>query len=399
MLTAYRRHGESCPHKGEGKNKGRDWTRCKCMIWADGTLGQQRDLRLSLDTRVWHQAMEKINKWNEAGTMTAEVIKGITFADARVHFEAEQGGLKLQRSTQKKYRVLLDQLDKFSNEKGLVFLSQLDLLMAGQFRQSWKDGAISANKKLERFKAYCRFLIAHGFMTQDWVKDWCAERGQSRMLKRAKETQPPTMPYLPQEMTAMIAATDRFAGMRSVHKDTARQIRCLVLVMRYSGLRIGDAASLACERLTKNKLFLYTQKTGVPVFTILPDFLVAELDQCPRTSPAYWFWSGQGSRETLSGNWRRAFRKMCKYASPRITGAHPHRFRDTFAVELLQAGVPMERVSILLGHKSVKITEKHYAPWVQARQDQLEADLSRALATDSLARSLAQPAKKLMRVK
>lgn len=44
-------------------------------------------------------------------------------------------------------------------------------------------------------------------------------------------------------------------------------------------------------------------------------------------------------------------------------------FRDTFAVEMLLAGVPLEQVSILLGHKSVKITEKHYAPWVKARQD------------------------------
>jgi integrase len=41
---------------------------------------------------------------------------------------------------------------------------------------------------------------------------------------------------------------------------------------------------------------------------------------------------------------------------------HPHMFRETFAVEMLLAGVPLEQVSILLGHKSVKITEKHYAP-------------------------------------
>ena len=33
---------------------------------------------------------------------------------------------------------------------------------------------------------------------------------------------------------------------------------------------------------------------------------------------------------------------------------------------------------ILLGHQSVRITEKHYAPWVRSRQDQLEADLESA---------------------
>src|SRR5882724_6909566 len=61
--------------------------------------------------------------------------------------------------------------------------------------------------------------------------------------------------------------------------------------------------------------------------------------------------------------------------------AHAHRFRDTFAVELLLAGVPIERVSILLGHQSVRITEMHYALWVRARQEQLEADVRRTWQT------------------
>src|SRR5256885_17125999 len=52
-------------------------------------------------------------------------------------------------------------------------------------------------------------------------------------------------------------------------------------------------------------------------------------------------------------------------------------FGTTFSVELLLAGVPIERVSIILGHQSVRITAKHYAPWVRARQEQLEADVRR----------------------
>jgi integrase len=55
--------------------------------------------------------------------------------------------------------------------------------------------------------------------------------------------------------------------------------------------------------------------------------------------------------------------------------------RDTFAVEMLLAGVPIDQVSMLLGHSSVKITEKHYSPWVKARQDQLAASVRNAWAT------------------
>lgn len=37
----------------------------------------------------------------------------------------------------------------------------------------------------------------------------------------------------------------------------------------------------------------------------------------------------------------------------------------------------MDRVAMLLGHRSVKVTEKYYAAWSRSRQDQLEADVRR----------------------
>jgi integrase/recombinase XerD len=45
--------------------------------------------------------------------------------------------------------------------------------------------------------------------------------------------------------------------------------------------------------------------------------------------------------------------------------------RDTFAVEYLLAGMPLQEVSRLLGHSIVLITQKHYAPWVLERQQRL----------------------------
>jgi hypothetical protein len=39
---------------------------------------------------------------------------------------------------------------------------------------------------------------------------------------------------------------------------------------------------------------------------------------------------------------------------------------------LLQEGVPLEHISKLPGHRSVTTSERHYAKWVNRRQDQLD---------------------------
>ena len=128
---------------------------------------------------------------------------------------------------------------------------------------------------------------------------------------------------------------------------------------------------------------MYTQKTGVPVNTVLPDFVLKALEATPKVTDRHFFWNGADRIETIVGSWRKRLVKLFELA--KVPKGHAHRFRDTFAVELLLSGVPIERVSILLGHQSVRITEKHYAPWVRSRQEQLEADLQHAWEHDPLA--------------
>ena len=43
-----------------------------------------------------------------------------------------------------------------------------------------------------------------------------------------------------------------------------------------------------------------------------------------------------------------------------MADAHAHRFRDKFSVDLLSVVVPIEGVSVLMEHQSVRIAEKHY---------------------------------------
>jgi integrase/recombinase XerD len=79
---------------------------------------------------------------------------------------------------------------------------------------------------------------------------------------------------------------------------------------------------------------------------------------------------------TVNGIWQRSLQSLFKLAE--IKRAYAHRFRDSFSVSLLLAGVPIEQVACALGHSNIKVTQQHYNPWVRDRQLHLEADLQRA---------------------
>jgi integrase/recombinase XerD len=278
---------------------------------------------------------------------------------------------KLNESTLYKYRLLFKQVRDFAQRRGFRYLKELDLTALDDFRAEWKDGPRSSQKKLERLKAFFRFCERRKWIDCNPALD----------LKAPKIQNKPTMPFTHAEMLKVFAALDKY-GERAGHRN-AQRLKAFILVLRYSGMRIGDTVRCAVDRITENKLFLYTQKTGVPVYCILPDFVLRELDAAPKSSEGHFFWTGKSKLHSAIGKWQRRLQAIFKLAE--VEGGHAHRFRDTFAVELLLAGVPLERVSVLLGHQSVRITEGHYSPWVRARQEQLEQDLKRVWAQDPLA--------------
>jgi integrase len=94
-------------------------------------------------------------------------------------------------------------------------------------------------------------------------------------------------------MLILAAIAEWIEGCELAGKANARRLRALVLLLRYSGLRIGDAVSCSVDRLANGKLRLYTQKTGTHVYCPLPEFVVRELEAIPKMSDA--IGSGQGT--------------------------------------------------------------------------------------------------------
>jgi len=260
----------------------------------------------------------------------------------------------------------------FARDNGLRFLRELDLRMLRKFRASWTNENFSAQKRLESLRTFFRFAQANGWITEH----------PAAKLEKQTTRHPQVLPFTREEWLRILAACDAYGdNYGRTGQENARRLRALALLLRYSGLRIGDAVSLPRERIADGKLFLYTAKTGVPVWCPLPDAVVQALDAVRGTSQKYLFWTGQGKLKSAVGDWQRSLAKLLALA--KVLNGHAHRFRHTFAIELLLAGVPIERVSVLLGHSSTRITEKHYSAWVRARQEQLEADVRRSWDLES----------------
>ncbi len=355
----------------------RKFRRCQCPVWVDGFLGDQ-ELRKSLRIKKWDKAQRIVREWEahaDDPPKTYPQPSLISIQHACDTLLNDAAARNLRESTLKKYRLLFRQLHSFAVGKGFRFIKELDLSALREFRMTWPNRNLGALKKLEYLRAFFSFA-----KDSDWIPDNPASK-----IKNPRVSHCPTMPYSHDEMIKILRACDeygqKFQGERRA-QENARRARALVLLLRYSGLRITDAVGLARNRITNEKLFLYTAKTGAPVYCPLPEVALAALDAVPRTSERYFFWTGDSKIESAVTNWQNALRDIFLWAG--VTKGHAHRFRDTFAVELLLSRVPIERVSVLLGHASVRITEKHYAPWVRERQAQLEEDIQRSWERDPL---------------
>jgi integrase/recombinase XerD len=382
-VEVYPRHKSSCPH-AEDKN----WKRCNCMK-ALYIFQGDKDFRLSAKTRAWEKAEQVAREVRESFDPLKRELRALKdqreskrvliadavqkyLSDARSRHLAPATLIKLTRIFQKKMLTWTD-------EQGLRYLDELTTPQLTDWRASWKVKALTARVMQEIVRSFFRFCIR-----QDWLTTNPASR-----LTRIIVKQKPTDYFSREQFQKVLDATYLFGkGSKDGKAEIwSARIRAVLLLMRWSGLRIGDAVTLERSRLVGNKILLYQAKTGTPVYVVLPPDITEALRNVPpsghKQNPRYFFWNG-ASRSSAVQTWDKAFRRLFKIADLRnpdntLKRCYPHMLRDTFAVENLLAGMPIDQVSMLLGHSSVKVTEKHYSPWVAARQQQLETSTLRSL--------------------
>jgi integrase/recombinase XerD len=410
LLSVFTRHSTTCRF-----SRDRACRRCNCPKWVGGQVNGYY-FRQSAKTRQWAEAEEVRLNLEEAlikglppfGTAVAagaappptstpadppppasrmEVPEPrlpkprprVTVAQAVDAYLADAVSRSVESSTLKKLETIFrKQFLAWTLVEGIEYLDELELDTLLNFRNTWEDGPLAKQKKQSRVIGFFWACVRRRYLTEN----------PAIGLGKIKVVQIPTDYFPPDEFERIIAATYIRRGERGGGDVKANQarLRTMTLLMRWSGLRIRDAVTLERHRLNGDSLLLYQAKTGTPVYVPLPPHVVEELENVPpgpKPNPRYFFWSGNGDPKSAVADWQRSYRRLFKSADIRTADGerkrcHPHMFRDTFAVEMLLAGVPIDQVSLLLGHASVKITEKSYAPFVKARQVQLQESVRNA---------------------
>ncbi len=362
MLSVYVRHYPPCTQTSI------HYRRCHCPKWIQGTLDGKAFIRTSAKTRSWEAAEKKVRKLENKD----EAVQQITVLDAVTAFIDDERARNLAHASIYKSKSFFErQLLPWCKSRGIRYVTQFTPAELTLLRGSWKNAPATNQRKHERMHTLMKFCVD---------REWLVKNPMAALKKPKVDGVVPTNYFTREEFQKIIDATyvyDFGGGNDCAHR--AERLRALVLLMRWSGLAITDAVTLERSRLNdNNSIFLYRAKTGVPVLVPLPPEVAAQLRALPNSNPRYFFWTGNGEKRSVTKCYQRSFWKLFTLASLKNPDGtpkrcHGHMLRDTFAVELLLAGVPIDQVSLLLGHSSVKITEKHYAPFVKARQQQLES--------------------------
>lgn len=167
------------------------------------------------------------------------------------------------------------------------------------------------------------------------------------------------------------------------------------LLLRWTGLRGSDAVRLTWDEIDfgTQEINRLTQKRKKRVVLPTPQELFFALEaerdrRQPQADERILLNPTKGQPMTRP---RLYYRMLALGKRAGVPDAHPHRFRDTFAVDLLARGATPYDVAKLLGD-TVDTIERHYAPFVKELRERARRIMANGEGLEDCTISTQQPA-------
>jgi site-specific recombinase XerD len=269
-----------------------------------------------------------------------------------------------------KARRMLIRLRDYANAHNVILLKDVTARLLTEWRSGWTF-------KKDSDSPAVHWSVVTTFFKWAFSTD-LIDADPSAKLKSLPSGRHQVLPLPREEFERILAAVDQCGFTLEV----TYRVKTFILLQRWSGLASMDAATLSRSALSQdNNISRARNKTDNAVFVPIPDAVAEMLRMLPNDDSEYFFWNPKRMKKTSIvaqfGDWVRVV--FDKADVPHSTSEMlTHRLRHTFAVELLMAGVGIERVSKLLGHKAVRTTEKYYSAWVKERQQKLVLEVKDA---------------------